>query len=84
MPDRSFHRLMPPSDSVRLKPLGMKLDRLGGDPAAVAEISPQSGKGEEANSLGRRKRVWAFSAWGLRLLLCQPASHLSPAERLKH
>lgn len=47
MPDLSFHRLMPPSDSVRLKPLGMKLDRLGGDPAAVAEISPQSGKGEE-------------------------------------
>lgn len=43
---------MPHSDSVQLKPLGMKFDLSGGDPATVAEVSTHAGKDREATGWG--------------------------------
>lgn len=46
---------MPHSDSVQLKPLGMKFGWFGGDPATVAEVSTHAGKDREATGWGGGK-----------------------------
>lgn len=67
-PGLNFHRLMPHSDSVQLKPLGMKFDLSGGDPATVAEVSTHAGKDRDGwsisptNSLEHRENAGSREA----------------------